>query len=375
MRMLFFLLILLSACTNPETAIEPMEILYVGTYSVRGSEGIYAFRFDRTKSTFEPIDTAATLDSPSFLAISPDNRFLYSVNRLGLDTSTNFGSVSAFSIDQNSGQLEPLNTTSSFGESPCHISLSADGKQAYISHYSSGSIAVLEIAEDGSIGNLIDTLLHSGSSAHPQRQQAPHVHSIQPIPGTEQIVVADLGIDQLKIYDLQNGNLTELSQIKTEPGAGPRHFTFSPEGQFLYVAEELSNTVSVHALDRATVTFSAVQRTSTLPENFTETNTVADIHLSPDGQFLYVSNRGHESLAIYKIDQTNGMLTLVGHQPTGGQKPRNFYVDAKGEFVLIAHQDSDNITVFERDAATGLLEKLDVELQVPSPVCLKMVRL
>ncbi len=376
-KLLLLIATLFAACTAPEPTNEPLEILYVGTYTVRGSEGIYAFQFDRANQTFEPIDTMATLDSPSFLTISPDKCFLYSVNRAGVDTSTNFGSVSAFSIDSKSGQLNPLNTTSSFGKSPCHISLRADGEEAYISHYGGGSLSVLEIDADGSIGSLIDTLSHTGSGVNAQRQEAPHVHSIQQIPGTEQVIVADLGIDQLKIYHLENDTLTPaiLPAVKTELGAGPRHFTFSPDGRLLYVAEELSSTVSVHQLNLEDGSAEQLQRLSTLPDDFAAYNTVADIHRSPDGQFLYVSNRGHNSLAIYEVDSTSGELTLLGHQKTGGDTPRNFHVDVKGEFVLVAHQDSDNITVFERDGETGLLTKLDVELQVPSPVCLKMVEL
>ncbi|WKN43109.1 lactonase family protein [Tunicatimonas pelagia] len=351
------------------------ETLYVGTYSVRGSEGVYVYSFDRDNNSFELVQTVSTPESPSFLAISPDENYLYSTNRGGTEGYPDWGSVSSFSIDEKTSRLSLLNEVSSYGVSPCHVAVDDEQNWLYISHYGGGSLSVFPVEANGKIGNLADSVQHTGSSVNPKRQEAPHVHSIQAVPQSDYFLTADLGLDEVKVYQMNGSDATEAFAITTEPGSGPRHFTQSADNRFIYIAEELTSTVSVHTLDPKGKKTGQTQRVSTLPDSFADNNTVAvstvaDIHLSPDGKFLYVSNRGHNSLAIYEVDERDGTLTPKGHQSTQGETPRNFAMDPQGEFVLVANQNTDNIAFFERDQQTGQLTPTDTELSVPSPVCL-----
>jgi 6-phosphogluconolactonase len=367
----FFLIACHTTAPNPETE---KERLYVGTYSVRNSEGVYVYAFDRKKHSFELIATATGPDSPSFLDISPDGQFLYSANRQGIGTDSLSGSVSAYQIHPASGNLQLLNEASSYGLSPCHIF--ADESHLYLSHYAGGSITVLSLAKDGSIASLVDTVQHTGHGPH-KNQQTAHMHSIQTIPGTDLFLAADLGMDLLTFYQIGENGVQQASMapIKTEPGTGPRHFTFSKDGQYLYVAEELSSSVSLYELDLEQEQTRFMQRLSTLPSDYDGQNSVADIHLSPDGKFLYVSNRGHESLAIYQVNPNDGRLAFIGHQSVLGKTPRNFLIDPKGTFLLVANENTDEIIFFDRDLETGLLQDSGVRISVPSPVSLQWLHL
>ena len=357
------------------------ETLYIGTYSVRGSEGIYVYSFNRENQSFSLKQTVITPESPSFLTISPDGNHLYSANRGGTKKHPDWGSVSSFSIDKKSNELSPLNEISSYGISPCHVQVDDEQDWLYVSHYGGGSLSVFPI-EEGTIGMLADSIQHTGSSVNPNRQEAPHVHSIQSIPQSNYFITADLGLDYLKIYEMKDKNalLAPVAYMTTEAGAGPRHFSQLENSPYVYVAEELTSTVSVHYLSISERKTHQIQRISTLPESFSENNsvavstvaasTVADIHISPDGKFLYVSNRGHNSLAIFEIDSSTGKLTSRGHQSTLGEIPRNFAIDPQGEFILVANQNTDNVVFFKRDKKSGQLSPTETELSVPSPVCL-----
>lgn len=343
----------------------------MGTYSVRGSEGVYVYQFDRNTRSFQGIQQVEGPDSPSFLEIHPNGALLYTANRAGIGTDTLSGSVCAYRIAPVSGQLQEINQSSSYGFSPCHISVDDAGDWLYVSHYGGGSLSVFPVREDGGVGTLLDSIKYHGHGFNPERQEAPHIHSIQSLPGTDLFLATDLGMDRLYFYHCSEEGLKPATPpyMETEPGTGPRHFVLSPGRNLIYISEELSNTVSVYSLNGTESHF--LQRLSTLPADYTEPNTVADIHLSPDGHFLYVSNRGHNSLAIYRVDPESGLLHLVGHADSGGKVPRYFMIDPQGTFVLVANQDSDNIVLFDRDQETGLLTATDIELKVPSPVCLK----
>ncbi|MGB3586538.1 MAG: lactonase family protein [Tunicatimonas sp.] len=363
-----FLLLLISFTASAQ------ETLYVGTYSVRGSEGIYVYSFDRDNQSFSLKQTVNTPESPSFLTVSPDGHYLYSANRGGTEEYPDWGSVSSFSIDKKSGELSPINQISSYGISPCHVHIDGNQDWLYVSHYGGGSLSVFPIKNGGSVGSLADSVQHTGSSVNPNRQEAPHVHSIQSIPQSNYFITADLGLDYLKIYEMKDKNAlpAPVAYITTEAGAGPRHFSQSKNSSYIYVAEELTSTVSVHYLNIKERKTHQVQRVSTLPEGFSDNNSVADIHSSPDGRFLYVSNRGHNSLAIFEINADTGKLTSRGYQSTLGEVPRNFTIDSQGEFVLVANQNTDNIIFFQRNKENGQLTATGTELSVPSPVCLEI---
>lgn len=351
------------------------EYLYVGTFSVRGSEGVYVFSFDRLNGRFDQIGTVHSLNDPTFLEISPDKKYLYTANRQSVDTSKDKGSVTSYLINSKTGLLSEINRSSSYGNSPCHINVSPDGRWLFASHYKDGSLTILSTDMAGKITGLADSVIHRGSSINKLRQEMSHAHSTNFIPGTDYFVTADLGTDKLWINKWNDGKINRTSNMTIEsvPGSGPRHFDFYKGKQWIYVAEELSSTVSVFDINLKEASAKPVQRISTIPDTFKQTNTAADIHLSPDQKFLYVSNRGHNSIAIFKINGQSGKITFVGYQSSLGNTPRNFYIHKQGEFVLIANQDSDNIIFFKRDKETGLLIETEQKLQVPSPVCLKMV--
>lgn len=353
------------------------ETLYVGTFSVRGSEGIYSYSFDREQKSFTLLQAIATPESPSYIALSTEGDVLYSANRGGTEQHPDWGSVSSFSINNDTRKLSPLNEISSYGISPCHIAVDDHQDWLYVSHYGGGSLSVFSTEPNGRIDALADSVQHTGSSIHPDRQKTSHVHSIQAIPQSNYFISADLGLDYLKIYEMKGYAAVPapVSFITTEAGAGPRHFAQMKDTPYIYVAEELTCTVSVHHLDMDQHKTYQIQRLSTLPDSLSVDNpetafSVADIHISPDGKFLYVSNRGHNSLAIFLIDSDTGTLTTVDHASTLGETPRNFMIDPQGEFVFVANQNSDNITLFQRDSSSGRLTYTGTEIPVPSPVSL-----
>ena len=361
------LLCLLSSLTVAQTAD---YYLYVGTYTRKTSEGIYVYRFNTQTGDFSPVSIAKGISNPSFLAISPDQRFLYATGGTGGD------STRAFAIDGQSHQLTLLNAQSSGGKGATHLAVDKTGKWLIVGCYTSGNLSVLPIKADGSLGNITQTIQHEGRSIDPERQTKPYVHSINIAPNNIDVFVPDLGTDKIMTYTLnaQTGQLTagDPPYTSTTPGSGPRHFTFHPNGRFAYAIQEMSSTITGFMYKNGALR--PFQTVKSLPDEFTGRKWSADIHISPDGRFLYGSNRAHESLAIFSIDQQTGQLTLVGHQPVNGKTPRNFAIDPTGNFVLVANQDSDNITIFKRDKQTGKLTATGKEITVSTPVCLKFTR-
>jgi 6-phosphogluconolactonase len=345
--------------------------LLVGTYTTGKSEGIYVYEFDTNTGNFRLKNIAKGLKNPSFLSISPDGKNVYSVG----ETDKN-GLVYAFSFDKNTGQLTLLNTQSAEGNYPCHISIDKTGRTVLVGNYGGGNVAVFRTQKNGSLAKAHQTFTHEGKGPNTDRQEAPHVHSVNIAPNNQDIFVPDLGIDQVLTYklDAQKGTLQKGSPATTklQDGSGPRHFTIHPKGVYAYVIQELTGQITVFSYKNRTL--KALQTVSTLPEGYAGSFSCADIHTSPDGRFLYGSNRGHDSLVIFEIDPNTGMLTYVGHQSVLGKKPRNFMIDPTGQWVLVANQDSDNITIFKRDLAKGTLTPTGKEIAVPSPVCLKMMK-
>lgn len=350
--------------------------LYVGTYTGKESKGIYTLTLDLATGQLSQPRLAAETTSPGFLAVHPSNKFLYAVNEIANFNGQKTGSVTAFLIDPADGTLTRLNAQPSAGAGPCHISLDKAGKFALVANYGGGSVAVLPIAADGSLQPPTSSIQHTGSSVNPQRQKQPHAHSINLDKRNEYAFAADLGIDKILIYkfDANTGKLTpnDPPHATLSPGSGPRHFAFHPDGRFAYANNELTSSVTAFAYDPANGDLNEIHTVSTLPQAV-KGNSTAEIVVHPSGRFLYVSNRGHDSIAILSIDEETGRLTPTGHHPTGGKTPRNFNIDPTGAFLLAANQSSNSLSAFRIDPATGALTPALATVSIPSPVCVRFL--
>lgn len=350
--------------------------VYIGTYTGDRSEGIYLYSMNLSSGVLKHAATVSGVTNPSFLDIEPNCRYLYSVSEVGEFAGKPSGAVSAFAVDLQTGELTPLNQQPSYGTGPCYLSVDQTGKWVLVANYGSGSAAILPIQDDGCLGEATDVVQHQGSNVDPRRG-GPRAHSITLDPANRYAFVADLGLDKIMIYrlDLVQGKLIPNDEpwAPVKPGAGPRHFAFHPNSKYAYVINELDNTVTAFAYDSPRGTLKEIQVVSTLPGDFTGTSYCADIHIVPSGKFLYGSNRGHDSIAVFAIDERTGKLTCVGHEPTQGKTPRNFAIDPTGAFLLAANQGTDNIVVFRIDQQTGKLAPTGHMVEVPMPVCVKMV--
>lgn len=360
----------ISSCTGQQAGSD--YYLFVGTYTGEGSEGIYLYKFNSDDGSFSAVDTVSGIDNPSYLTLSPDNSFLYAVNELA-DSSR--ATVSAFSFNKKRGEIEFLNRQSSMGGAPCYISTDKTGNAVFAGNYLGGSLAMFPVNDDGSLAEAKTAIEHEGSSINESRQESPHVHCTLISPDNTMLFVADLGTDRLTGYsfDAENMNLASEPAItfETEKGAGPRHVTFHPNGEFAYLVNELNGTVDAFAYEGDSLNH--LQTISTLPENYEGAVSGADIRVSPDGKFLYVSNREDlNNIVIYSIDESNGMLSKAGEQSSGGVHPRNFMIDPSGRYLLVANRHSDNIVIFRRDQETGLLSPTGQEIEVSQPVSLQM---
>jgi 6-phosphogluconolactonase len=341
---------------------------YVGTYTkADGSKGIYRFTLDLESGKLGGGDLAAEAKNPSFLAVHPSGDFLYSANELD-----GGGGVSAFAINED-GTLKPLNQQSSKGAGACHVSVDGVGKNVLVANYGGGSIASLPIHEDGSIGEATAFVQHTGSSVNPDRQKEPHAHSIYTDSEDRFVYACDLGTDRVYIYkfDPEKGTLTPNNPDAgiLKPGSGPRHFAFHPAGGYAYVINELLNTIDVFKHDADTGALEPQQTIETLPDDFEGANTTAEIFVHPNGRFLYGSNRGHDSIAVFVINEQTGKLKLIDHTLTGGKGPRNFAIDPTGMWLIAANQQSNDLFVFKIDPATGKLTATDQSAKLGAPVC------
>ena len=369
-------LVLLFALLSSLSA-ETRYLAYVGTYTVRGSQGIYVYRYDPATGGLEPLGLAAESDNPSFIAIAPNHHFLYAVNEGKFQGKSDTGGVSAFSIDPQTGRLTFLNDVASRGADPCHLSLDRDGKFVLVANYTGGSVATFRVGADGKLGEASTFIQHKGSGPNHQRQEAPHAHWIDFSPDGRFVLSADLGLDQILVYryDPAKGTLTPNDPpfAKLAPGAGPRHVAPSRDGRFVYVISELNGTVTTFSYDAKRGALQELQVVPTLPKDFHGENTTAEMVAHPNGKFLYGSNRGHDSIVVYAIDPKKGTLTLVEHVSSKGKAPRNFEIDPAGKFLLVANQESDNIVVFAIDQSTGKLTPTGAEIKVAAPVCIRFL--
>jgi 6-phosphogluconolactonase len=350
-------------------------LVYVGTYTTGKSEGIYRYRLNLSSGKLMLAGTTSPVVNPSFLSLSPDERFLYAVNEVDQFAGAKSGAVSAFAVDQKTGALSFLNQQSSLGSSPCYLEIDAYGRFVLAANYGGGNVSVFPVQRDGSLGRA--TVMHQGRGSGPnrERQEAPHAHCIVLDRPNRFAYSCDLGTDKVMIFrfDNQSGKLlpAEPPFVALNPGDGPRHFVIHPSGEYAFVINELHSTVTAFARDQRSGSLTPLSTSSTLPADYMGANTGADIHVSDDGRFVYCSNRGHDSIGIFTFDRNHG-LTAAGHEKTRGRTPRNFGIDPTGRFLLVANQNSDNLVVFRRDEHTGRLS-LTSQVEVPSPVCVKFM--
>jgi 6-phosphogluconolactonase len=363
------------------------ELVYVGTYSepirfgtgqiLEGKgRGIYAYRFDRAAGKLIPAGTTEGVRNSSYLAFDPARRFLFCVNEFKEYEGHASGAVSSFRIDPATGALEYLNTRASRGTDPCHLIVDATGRFVLIANFASGSVCVLPIDAEGRLGEAVEFVQHRGSSVDPKRQAGPHAHAVEIDKANRFVFVPDLGIDAIVVYafDANTGKLTPHPTqplVRTAPGAGPRQLVMRPDGRFAYLINELDSTMTAFAYDSGSGILTALQTLPTLPAGFAGHSTCAEVQITPDGRFLYGSNRGHDSLAIFAIDPAQGTLTPVGHESTRGRIPRNFAIAPCGTFLAAANQDTDNLLMFRLDPASGRLTPTGDVVQPGTPICVK----
>jgi 6-phosphogluconolactonase len=347
--------------------------VYIGTYTGSGSDGIYGYRFDAVTGDCERIGLVAKAENPSFLAVHPSGKFLYAVNEIGDFEGKSSGSVSAFAIDPNSGELKLLGKVASLGAMPAYVSLDKRGRYALVANYEGGSVAVFPVGESGDLEAPAAFVDHTEFSRKAGSQKSSHAHAITVSNDNRFAIAADLGLDQLLIYrfDETRGLLgphqPPAAQLK--PGAGPRHLSFHPTGKWLYVANELDSTATAFSYQAGTGELSNLQTISTLPASFTGRNSTAEIRVDQKGRFLYVSNRGHDSIAIFAIDSGTGRLTATEQVAAGGRTPRNFALDPSGNWVFAANQESNTVVLFGLNQDHGRFTESLHTLEVNSPVC------
>jgi 6-phosphogluconolactonase len=348
-------------------------VAYFGTYTrPNQSRGIYAYRFDAASGQLASLGLAAETVSPSFLAVHPNERFLYAVNE------QNNGGVSAFAIDGSSGLLKPLNQVSSRGSGPCHLALDRTGKWLFAANYNSGSVAAYPVHDDGTLGESSAFDQHAGSSVNPGRQAGPHAHGTFVSPDNRFLLIPDLGLDKVIVYrlDLAKGTLpaNDPPFFKIAPGSGPRHLAFHPNGRFAYVVTEMGGNVVACRYDAKRGALEEAQTIDALPGDYTGVRSGAEIAVHPNGRFLYASLRVHNSIAAFAIDAATGKLTAAGRVSTGGKTPRGFAIDPTGAYLLAGNQDSDNVVIFRIDSRTGGLTATGQALAIASPVSIVFVK-
>ncbi len=351
------------------------HLLYVGTYTKGMANGIFVYSFNDQNGKLVDRKIPAISNNPSFLTISPDKKFLYAVGEIDDPDKDHSGGLSAYRIEKD-GHLVLLNHVQTDGANPCHVCISPDGKEVVASNYTGGNLSLFNVLPDGSLTALMQKIQHTGSGPFPGRQTEPHAHSSCFDASGKLLYAADLGIDELKIYRLDKveKQLVPFDQpfVKLRPGSGPRHFDFSSDGRFIYVINELSSTIVV--LMKYGGEWKEVQSISTLPQGFKGESWCADIHLSSDGRFVYGSNRGHNSIAVFSRNPTNGKLEPIQTISVEGNWPRNFTLDPTGQFLLVANQRSNDITVFKVDPASGKLAYTGIKVPNESPVCLQFLK-
>ena len=379
LRWLIALTVIFGVQTPVRAQVDGKVRVYLGTFSSDLSNGIYQSTLDLEQGTLTPAELAVEAGSPSFLAIHPTNKFLYAVSEITTPEGKGERGVSAFAVDSKTGRLTLLNQQPSTGAGPCHLVVDGIGKNVLVANYGGGSVATLPIQGDGRLSPASSSIQHHGKSINPERQEAPHAHSINVDRDSKFAFAADLGLDKILIYrfDSAHGKMTPNDPPAgvVAPGSGPRHFAFHPSGRFAFVNNELNSTVTSFSYDPTRGSLTEIQTITTIPKTWESDNWTAETVVHPSGKFVYVSNRGHDSLAIFGFDEKAQKLTALGHQSTGGKTPRNFSVEPSGRFILAANQDTNNVIVLRVDFTTGLLSPTGSSIKVGRPVCVRFMAL
>ena len=382
------LLLLAAFATLDAWAAEPARLVYVGTYTDwsllvpvhhappgEQSKGIYVFRFDPDDGKLTPLGLAAETLNPTYLTFSPSGRYLYAVNEIYQYEGQPSGAASAFAIDQASGRLTLLNRVPTRGTGTCYARVDGSGRNLLVANFGSGSVAVLPVNPDGTLRPASAFVQDSGSGPNP-RQAGPHAHSFNVSPDNRFAIEAEFGLDKLLVYhfDAASGTLAPAAEpsVALRPASAPRHFTFRPRGDVAYSLNEIDSTITVLAYAADAGSFRELQNVSTLPAGYAGKNTAAEVLVHPSGRFLYASNRGHNSLAVFAVDEA-GRLSLIAHVPSGGRTPRGFGLDPSGRWLIAANQDTNNVVVFAIDPTTGIPQPTGQSLEVRSPECVKFL--
>ncbi|MEX2185883.1 MAG: lactonase family protein [Pirellulales bacterium] len=370
---------LISLAAATAVAAPPSYLMYVGTYTGGKSRGIYAFHFDPASGKLAPLGLAAEVKSPSYLAVHPSGMYVYAVSEIDDFAGKKTGGVAAKAIDKATGKLTKLNDAPSGSGGPCFVTVDKAGRHVLVANYGGGTVSAIAIDDDGKLAATTAHVKHAGSSVDPARQEAPHAHSINLDAANRFAIAADLGLDELLVYrfDADKGTLTpnDPPHTKIKPGSGPRHFAFHPSGRIAYAINEINCTMTALEYDADKGTLGVLQTLSTLrpDEKYRSGWSTADVHVHPSGKFLYGSNRGHDTIVVYKIDADKGTLTYVENQSTRGKTPRNFAIDPTGKWLLAENQSSDTIAVFSINQDSGKLKPVGDLVECPSPVCIQFV--
>lgn len=348
-------------------------LVFVGSYAEAANSGVYVYEMDKENGALTRLDEVAGVQNPSFLNLDAAKLRLYAIGER-LEDGRRLGAAVSFAIDPERGKLREVNRAGTVDTTTCHIQRDASDRFLVVASYSGGQVGLVEIAEGGAIGQLLDAKRHEGGSVHPERQDRPHPHSAFFSSDNRFVFVPDLGLDRIRAYRL-NGDERVLEfhdDTPAQPGAGPRHLAFHPDGAYAYVINELDSTVTSFRYDAAAGNLQTIEVVSTLPSSFAGENSCAEVQVSPDGRYLYGSNRGHDSIVVFAIDQASGRLSLVEHTSTRGGHPRHFSLSPAGDYLLAANRDSDNIVVFRVDRQTGKLSYTGNTVQVSKPVCVQI---
>lgn len=369
------LCIALSGVSLPMAAADEL-LVFVSAFAKGDQGGIHALKLNTETGQLKQVERIGEMEHPFFIALSPDRKFLYSIHAPGQFGGKNPEQVAAYALDGASGRMKLLNRQSARGTAACYLDVDATGKTVLVANYSSGSVAALPVQADGSLGEATSFVQHVGSSINPARQKEPHAHCIVVSPDNRFVYAADLGLDQVLAYKLDpsTSKLEPAPQpfVKTIPGAGPRHLTFHPNKKHMYVINELKNSVTMFDCDAASGGLVERQTTSTLPADFTGVSHCADLKITPNGRFLYGTNRGHDSLAAYRIAEDDGKLTLLKIIPSSGKGPQNLAITPDGKLLLCANMPGNNVVVFRINAETGALDQVGEPISMPSPSCIRI---